>query len=439
MTGLAALNPVILHSPLILAILYLFLFYQIKATHPALKVLAALLLFLITAFWPLVGTWTSPGLNMARMILGMFAIATVLRLLVFEGSFSRIFFGVASVGSAASLILIFIHTVLGDILEMRLQPGAATLPRFIFIAVALALFPMVYYRLRRPFIYILEAIQNEKWYTSGLTTLMLFIISYLGKMLSFLHSNLINLVAVVLPILTWVGFHLMLYQVIISRDRSAILDNRLKLSRQLLQIFFFYNEELAQKERALRLLRHDFRHLLRRLDTLALTGDASAVHRCIEGLVDQSQEYPIITYSDNLVLNAVVSYYFSRAAKNGTRSEARLAPPEHLPVSNEELAVLIGNALENCVKGTAPLGEAGRITFTLKPVKDRLVFIFENNYNEETDGYLRGEGLGLQSIRTLCARCGGAMQAGGNHGLFTLTAVLPLARPANEGPAENIM
>ncbi len=89
-----------------------------------------------------------------------------------------------------------------------------------------------------------------------------------------------------------------------------------------------------------------------------------------------------------------------------------------------ELSLLLGNALENCVKGAEPLGERGYITFSANPVRGYMAFTFENNF--DPGKYATGEKTGLLSIRQICERRNGRMETADKDGKFTLKAFVAM-------------
>lgn len=414
---------VINYIAITLGLIQMFFYFRLKKNSWAAKAFGLALHLVAIPWWPRLGRVPTPELTLLLTVLFFFYVAVVLHLFVFEGTFSRILFGVVSVGSGINLSIIIIYSALADGLGLSPCPMTFTLARLIFIGLCLGLYPLLYRHARRPFIRILDAIENEKWYFSSLTTLMFFILSYLGLMFSFLQPGVVGVVTGIMPAMALAGFHVMLYNLIINRDQNCLLASNLKSSRLLLQMYDHFNEEQARKEEAFRLMRHDFRHRLGHMEDLAESGDTESLRRYLEKMVEDLDRCVVRTYSEDRAVNAVVSYYFARAAKNGTHCEAQISGPEQSPLNELETASLIGNALENCVKGAAPLGDQGQIAFRLKPVKDRLVFKFENTYQEGQ--YHQGEGLGLKSLRLICARHRGLMECTAADGWFRLVVILP--------------
>jgi len=357
------------------------------------------------------------------IVLYAFYYASLFRFFLLEGKFSRILFGLFFVGAFNHSVIIFIYAVLFAIVGLPADEYSYDLARAIFAFLCLGLYFLIYRYVRKPFIHILDAMEEEKWYVHNFTPMMLYILSYLGLMVSFLYYSPLIMFTCVILSMALGGFYVLVYNVIISRDINALLSHKLELSRQSLMMYNHYDTELGKREEALRLMRHDLRHLLGRIDALAVAGDTASIRHCILDMVDTSAEFDLGAYSDDRSVNAVVSYHFSTAIKNGVKCSAALELPAQMTLNETELAVLFGNALENSVKATAPLGEWGRINIKARQVKDRLVIRFENNYRE--GDYSHGDGLGLRSIRLLCVKCGGMVETRRANGQFQLTVILP--------------
>jgi sensor histidine kinase regulating citrate/malate metabolism len=129
-------------------------------------------------------------------------------------------------------------------------------------------------------------------------------------------------------------------------------------------------------------------------------------------------------YCENMTVNTLVAYHFEQAREKGIACSSTLYVPENLAVPTDELAVILGNALENAVKG-AESTESGYIRFDAKPVKDCIVFDLENTYRP--GAYPRGYGVGLSSIRELCEKNQGRAKVEDTGRVFRLNIVLRLS------------
>ena len=415
------------YGSLPLNVIHMFIYFRPrKDGWPVNQVLGLALMLAPVLLIPYLNRLVAAGAEMQWpfiIVLYAFYCASLFRFFILEGNFNRILFGVLFVGAFSHVVIIFIYAALFSLAGLTADDYSYDLARAVFAVLCPPLYWLMYRYARKPFIRILDAVEAEKWYINNFTPMMLYTLSYLGLMVSFLYySPLIMLTCVILN-LALAGFYVLIYNVIISRDMNALLAHKLDLSRQSLTMYDHYDAELAKKEDALRLMRHDLRHLLGQIDALALAGDTEGIRCCVFDMTDTAAEFDLGAYSDNRIVNAVVSFHFSAAVKNGAKCSAAIELPTRMTLNETALAVLFGNALENSVKATAPLGEWGRINIKARQIKDRLVVKFENNYLE--GGYSQGEGLGLRSIRLLCVQHGGIVETRRASGQFLLTVILP--------------
>ena len=215
------------------------------------------------------------------------------------------------------------------------------------------------------------------------------------------------------------SYFVSVYLFLISHNDKQMLQQRLEAAKRLENVYDFYGQELKEKESRLRTLRHDFRHLALHLEALGQDGDLEGMLREVRAVSKTGDSIRVTPFCENHTVNAIVSYHFTRAAELGVNCTAQAFVPAKLSIPEAELALIIGNALENCVKGAGPLGEMGYITFQARPTKSYMLFSFSNNY--QPDQYAKGRGLGLASIREVSERHEGRMDVEEENGEFRLT------------------
>ncbi|UQZ88071.1 hypothetical protein C4J81_02110 [Deltaproteobacteria bacterium Smac51] len=411
----------------VINIIHMLIYYRLKEGRRLLPIIGFILLFPPVFLMPSpFNTAFSSLLRPLIAVAFVFYVVAVFRYFIVEGSFNRIMFGALCVGAFNHLVIILIYAIMFQGLHLPADPSHNIMARLIFFIVCPVLFYLSFVHIRDPFMRILDAIEHEPWYIINITPLLLYIVGYLGMVLTYRYQEPIITLTSIMLALAMVCVYVALYNSLINRDMNIFLRDQLESSRNLASMREQYDDELSKKETAIRLLRHDFRHILGRLDALALVGDTGGIREFIHDITDISNEFEMGAYSENAVVNAIISFHFYAATRHGVKCTAKVMMDNRLDLSEAELTVLIGNALENCVKAASPLGEWGRISFAARPVKDRIVFKFENNYTE--GNYKKGSGLGLQSIKTLAKQHGGTMDSTQTNGRFQMTVILPLSQ-----------
>lgn len=101
----------------------------------------------------------------------------------------------------------------------------------------------------------------------------------------------------------------------------------------------------------IRIFRHDMRHFMQMQAGCLNSGDLEGAKKALDsmgenldGIVSQIQ---IQSYTRRPLMDSVLSQYAKRAEVNGIEMAIRLDLPEQLPADPADLAVVIGNGLEN--------------------------------------------------------------------------------------------
>ena len=365
-----------------------------------------------------------PAFKGIFMLISLASYVWVNKLFVTKDNFSRVFFCFVFVIAVALVIRapFFLVTAYG----LGWPSGEAErFTFFIYPVVLLLLSPVLIRYVREPFRRMLDIVETQKWYLVCLPPLLLTSISDIMNFPSEAMTDEFKLrgISVILPVCV-VAYFVSLYFFLINHRDKELLRQQLDAAGRLEHAYEFYGRELEEKESRLRMMRHDFRHLVLHLGALARSGDLDGLRKELTSVAETSDAISVSPFSENRTVNAVVSYHFAVAEAKGVQCVAKAFVPAELPVPEAELSMLLGNALENCVKGAAPLGERGYITFSAGPVRGYMAFTFENNY--EPGKYAAGSGDGLLSIRQLCERRHGRMEVTDKEGQYILKAFVSM-------------
>ena len=391
---------------------HLVFYVRLKTRKPLTFLLAfALMLIpsalLLRAVSPGIGP-EIPGLPAAAAILTAAYLLWVVRLLLTNDGSKRLVFAGVSVHVFTHTLRTLSFVVL--IHGFRTPPGEALRLSWHFVAPALVLLmPILYRYARKPFMRSLDIVETQRWRLVVLPPAALSFLSF-STMSLFTGSQvsageLVQGVAVPIAILAYFAS---LFGFLASKNEALVYRQRLEAAERLGAAYAFYDSELAEKESRLRTLRHDFRHLGVHLATLAEERDFEGILKELRAVSGTAEETAVTPFCENRTVNAITSFHFSRAEKMGVNCVAKTFVPGKLSLPEAELALLLGNALENAVKAAGPLGERGYIAFEARPSRGYMMFVFENNY--ERGKYVAGEGAGLASIRKLCESRNGWMK-----------------------------
>ena len=191
-------------------------------------------------------------------------------------------------------------------------------------------------------------------------------------------------------------------------------------------------EAVHSAEQAIRVERHDLRHRLQLVTNLVARGEREAALDVIRTARQRLDEQQPIRWCHSTVLDAVLSAYFDQAHRQDIKVEAQIALSEHLPVDEQDLAIVFANALENAIHACMDLPGDRRLIRCKAINRPGLMVEISNPcvravpFNREglPISARQGHGLGVQSIRAFCRKYGavGSYQCQDNW--FTLQVIL---------------
>lgn len=210
--------------------------------------------------------------------------------------------------------------------------------------------------------------------------------------------------AVIIVLYTAIGVYLSM-----QHHRQTMEQNReiLKLQVQNIQREAADMEALANQTR---IIRHDTRHMLSTIASLAENGDMQAILDFIS-IADRNPDMPKTpSYCTDPLLDATLCSYFKTAEESGIRLQTSLVIPDSLPVDSAGLAICFANALGNAIEccERLPAGERKIIFKCIE--KPKLMFEMKSSYSGritfDRNGLPRSPEGGVEThIRSIVAFC----------------------------------
>lgn len=214
-----------------------------------------------------------------------------------------------------------------------------------------------------------------------------------------------------------------------SLNRNA----RLQRENQLLSMQQERYENLQAAIDEARQTRHDLRHHLNQLSALAQEGDLEKLRAylaCIASRIPSLE----MRFCENRAADSVAGYYCALARRESIPYCVQLDLPEQLPVDEVDLCLILSNLLENALEAslrTAPVRREVKLTAYLHG--ENLVLIqVENAFDGEIrekggvfqSSKRKGNGIGIQSVRHLAEKSGGAYTFSHSDGIFCAKVML---------------
>ena len=219
------------------------------------------------------------------------------------------------------------------------------------------------------------------------------------------------------------GFNTVFLLMANSLNRNA----RLRQENHLLSMQQQRYENLKAAIEEARQMRHDLRHQLGQLSALAEEGDLEKIKAYLSGAVSRIPSLEM-HFCENRAADSVVGYYCALAKRENIPYSVQIDLPEHLPIDEVELCLVLSNLLENALEAslrTAPARRKIKLTVYLHGGSLTLIQV-ENAYDgaiREKSGVFqsskrKGDGVGIQSVRHIAEKSGGVSTFTYQDGLF---------------------
>ena len=179
--------------------------------------------------------------------------------------------------------------------------------------------------------------------------------------------------------------------------------------------------------------RHDMRHQLNQISALAEAGDLEQIR---EYLARAALRIPNMdmSFCEIRAADSVIGDYCALARREGVPFQTQADLPAALPVDEIDLCLVLANLLENALEASLRTDPARRrIGVRAYMHSSRLVLIqVENAFDgeiHEKNGVLqsskrKGSGVGVQSVRRIAEKTGGASTFTHQNGVFAARVML---------------
>ena len=214
-----------------------------------------------------------------------------------------------------------------------------------------------------------------------------------------------------------------------SLNRNA----RLQQENQFLSMQQQRYESLKTAIDEARQARHDMRHQLNQISALAETGDLDGLKAYLAKTAARIPDLDM-NFCENRAADSVAGYYCALAKREGIPFCARLNLPQTLPVDEMDMCLVLSNLLENAFEASLRTAPARRkIEITAYVHAERLLLVeVENAFDgavHEKSGVFRSSkrrenGIGIQSVRHIAEKTGGASTFTYQNGIFSAKVML---------------
>lgn len=231
--------------------------------------------------------------------------------------------------------------------------------------------------------------------------------------------------------LKWIliGLIIVLVIAVISIFRLYYDIQSYKIQQKELDDYAIEVESIYQQMRG---IRHDYRNHLQVMSAYLEQDEIIDLKAYLQELTFEMNQVDAIIRTGNTLIDALVNTKLSRAKSLGVDIDATALAPREIAVSGRDLAVILGNLLNNALEATETNPDEAFIRLYIAPIKNNLYISVTNSMTiapRENFISLKGpnrQGYGLRRIDQAVAANNGIVNRKWEEGVFATEVTLPL-------------
>ena len=213
-----------------------------------------------------------------------------------------------------------------------------------------------------------------------------------------------------------------------SAARQELAKKQISMQRE-------YYDTLSEQRNEIGKLKDKFNHFVVIMDQLTDEVDMDKQKEVLKEYRENIQLDQPVTFCEHRVANSIIEYYYLKAKENGILYESECAINNQNPLSDSDLCIFLGNALQNAVDACKRLdpSKSRYISIKAKTWKglwlikitnsyDGQLVIHEGRYISSKDG--DAHGFGIRNIKQVVEAYGSSVQIEHNEKVFTLMAAV---------------
>ncbi len=246
---------------------------------------------------------------------------------------------------------------------------------------------------------------------------------YTGRVLQcYIVLSLVLLIVLLL-------FYAMFLMMAVSLNRNA----RLQQENHLLSLQQERYKNLCMAIEEARQARHDIRHHFVQLSALAEQGDMEKIKKYLLTATGKISDYNL-HFCENQAVDSVFGYYSTLAKRENIPFHALVSLPTDLSIDEIDLCLVFSNLLENAIQASVKTEPARRkINVEVYPHHNHLLLIhventFDGKIQQKNNIFQSskhsGNGIGIESVRHITDKNGGACDFTYEDGIFSAKIML---------------
>lgn len=198
-----------------------------------------------------------------------------------------------------------------------------------------------------------------------------------------------------------------------------------------------YAIEVEAVYRQMRGIRHDYRNHLQAMAAFVEKRDLEELNTYIQQLTNEMNQVDMIIQTGNTMIDALVNTKLARADEYGVELYATAIAPGKLAIENVDLAIILGNLLNNAIEATVPKrkeidDKEQFIRLYIAPMKDNLYISLTNTMKRNPQRRFLSlkapnrQGYGIQRIDQTVEKYHGIVNRQWEEGVFATEITIPL-------------
>lgn len=200
-----------------------------------------------------------------------------------------------------------------------------------------------------------------------------------------------------------------------------------------------YSTEVETVYRQMRGIRHDYRNHIQAMSAYLTKQEYQELETYLLELTNELNQVDTIIRTGNTMLDAIVNTKLTRAKALGVNLHAHALAPDKIALEKVDLAVLLGNLLDNALEATTRLDDDTHqsehfIRLYIAPIKETLYISVTNTMAQNPkENFLSLKapnrvGYGLKRINQVVTKHDGILKRSWEDGVFATEITVPLTQ-----------
>lgn len=335
-------------------------------------------------------------------------------------------------------------TSMGTVIETWLQLGkdmdglpyyGSALLTLTFITVIFL--PLLMLLLKHCYLPVADGLSKKESGSLSILSLILFLVLS-GGLVPLGYDQIYNPVSLTLYFMLLVAvfvIYVVCFKMLFHAHESLLVQQNLAQVRHQMELRDEQYKHINDSVESNRKMRHDARHHILALQGFFTSGEPKKAEEYLASYVKVLDEHELIKLCNNTTVNTIVQYYRSLAQNREIAFTVRIEMPKETGVQDSDMAVLLGNLLENAIIAADCAKKENRtIELNIICSGKMLAITVDNGFNGNTNKpagqYLSIKdnhiGVGLASIQSISEKYGGGVEFSDDALIFHASVMLGL-------------